>query len=337
MEYSTKIFVKNVGNTELAIDLAELSQLVSGPASLIFDNMTAIGTEAFKAATNLSYVSLLNCSIVGSSAFMNCTNLRVVSLPNCTSIGVNAFYGCNLTNVYLPKASGAMLSSAFSGCNSIDTLTILQTPSISSYYNNTQVYINRLNILGSNTLWGENRGLTWNYNTQFAHNLTTSAKEVYAPNVRAIGSMAFIGYYTEGGYGYYITQSCSRIYCPNVQEMGWQAFRGNDKLTSIYLPKCTYIHADAFTSCTALTAVYLLATTVPSTYSNISMTPIPVKSAASIWNYGINALQLSIYVRASLVSQFKQHYNWKYNADQFVGLTDEEIEVLDEKFRKEWE
>lgn len=55
-------------------------------------------------------------TVVRHSGFANYTNLTEISLPNCTSLGVNAFHSCtNLTKLFLPKVQNLPVNNAFFG------------------------------------------------------------------------------------------------------------------------------------------------------------------------------------------------------------------------------
>lgn len=82
------------------------------------DEVTSIGTNAFRTCTNLTSVSFPNATSIGTNTFYNCTNLTSASLPNVTSINANTFYNCtNLSIVILGKRATLSNSNAFSDAN----------------------------------------------------------------------------------------------------------------------------------------------------------------------------------------------------------------------------
>jgi hypothetical protein len=66
----------------------------------------ASGFGSFRAATNLTLVSLPSASLIGANTFLNCTALVSASLLGSAGIGAGAFDGCtNLSYVSIPSAS----------------------------------------------------------------------------------------------------------------------------------------------------------------------------------------------------------------------------------------
>ena len=105
---------------------------VSGPA-LSFSNGLVSGTTKAIASDFTSYlsvsksditgVSLPECSYIYDLAFDNCGSLSQVSLPVCEYIGNVAFQHCSLKQVSLPKCS-YIGNGAFLGCLPLMSITI---------------------------------------------------------------------------------------------------------------------------------------------------------------------------------------------------------------------
>ena len=84
------------------------------------ENVTMIGSQAFKGCTSLATVELSNVQVISTSAFEGCTSLDdVVIPPTVTEIGAYAFYGCtSLTHVLCrPYYAPTLGTDAFTKCN----------------------------------------------------------------------------------------------------------------------------------------------------------------------------------------------------------------------------
>ena len=86
------------------------------------NNVTSIGSEAFKYCSGLTSVTIPNSVItISSSAFENCSGLTSVTIPNSvTTISSSAFSGCSgLTSVTIGNSVTSIGSTIFSGCSSL--------------------------------------------------------------------------------------------------------------------------------------------------------------------------------------------------------------------------
>ena len=84
--------------------------------------VTSIGFEAFKGATQLSWLTISeNITSIGEGAFSGCTNLSTVTLPeSLTEIGSNCFYNCKLlATINIPDNITSIGAGAFEGCVAI--------------------------------------------------------------------------------------------------------------------------------------------------------------------------------------------------------------------------
>ena len=131
----------------------------------------------------------------------------------------------------------------------------------------------------------------------------------------------------------------SSVYFPKLESLGYAAFGSCYSLQTVRLPVCNFIDQLAFTRCRNLLSLYLdEVTSVPSLSSStaFSSTPIGGYTESTSGVYG------SIFVPASLVSDFKAATNWSLFSDRIVGISDSSSsstsipDTLVAKFVKRW-
>ena len=99
----------------------------SGGDVVIPDNVTSIGTNAFRKCRSLTSVTIpSSVTEIGQWAFNDCTSLTSVTMsPGVTKIGGGAFLNCfGLTNVTIPSSVTVLEDGAFAGCTSLTSVTI---------------------------------------------------------------------------------------------------------------------------------------------------------------------------------------------------------------------
>lgn len=132
-----------------------------------------------------------------------------------------------------------------------------------------------------------------------------SLETIYAPNVTSVGLYAFA--------------SCStlkQIYCPEVTRLGSYAFQSCTSLSEINMPKLTATNVGAFTGCKSLMSIYLLSNSVASLYGSNAFFSTPMQYSSYTGSFG------SIYVPASLVSDYKTATHWSYYADRITSYVE---------------
>lgn len=103
------------------------------------------------------------------------------------------------------------------------------------------------------------------------------------------------------------------INMPNVATISNSAFQYCSKLKSAYFENLTSIGSYVFYSCVNLESVYLLASSVlPLGFSN-TFSYTPIAKSSYLGRFG------SIYVPASLVSDYKAASTWSYFADRITA------------------
>lgn len=124
-----------------------------------------------------------------------------------------------------------------------------------------------------------------------------------------------------GGFAFSWCAKLTEINIPNCKEIKSCAFQKCYSLPMISLPKCEKIANWAFCECTKLSDLRLLGSTI-CTLEKSSAFYDSRMDRSSYGGYG------SIFVRASMLEEYKQATNWAYFSSRFVGLTDEEIANL---------
>ena len=230
-------------------------QYCSGLTSITIPNsVTTIGDDAFGGCSGLTSVTIPNSvTTIGNWAFHNCFSLTSITIPNSvTSIGEWAFRGCSdLTSITIPNSVTSIGNGAFDDCSGLTSITIPNSvTSIGSYAFRECSSLTSITIPNSVTSIGDGA-------FQYCSGLTS----ITIPNsVTSIGDGAF--------------QYCSgltSITIPNsVTTIGVCAFYNCSGLTSVTIGSgVEYIYSYAFANCENLTDVYCLATTVPSTNSDV--------------------------------------------------------------------
>lgn len=239
---------------------------------------------------------------VGRYAFASCYNLTTVSFPACTLIGDSAFWSCkSLTTASFPVCT-SIGSSAFYGCDKLATISFPVCTNISMYafqycYSLTAVNFPACTSMGD-------------YTFSNCSNLTTAS----FPVCTSIGNLAF--------------RYCSKLTTvsfPVCTTIGTGAFQACRTLSTISFSVCTLINGtNNFSSCYNLLSVYFLGSSVPilSNSNAFTSTPIAGYTTSTGGVYG------SIYVRASLLTEFQTATNWTYFSSRMVGLTDAQIAAL---------
>lgn len=274
-------------------------------ASISFPACTSIGDNAFNYCRKLSAASFPVCTTIGTSAFYYCDELTTVSFPVCTSIGVYAFAYCsNLTSVDFPACS-IVQPSAFRLCSNLTTVNFPACSIINTYA------FEQCKKLA--TVSFPLCSLISNSAFRSCFNLENAS----FPECEQIGELAFSDCWKITNASF---PKCRAIYS--------NAFAYCSSMETAYFPNCMEIKGGAFGSCHALMSAYFLASGVPgmtgySTYgSPFYETPI------SDYTQATGGIHGSIFVRASLLTDFRAASGWSDYADRIVGLTDEEIAAL---------
>lgn len=143
------------------------------------------------------------------------------------------------------------------------------------------------------------------YIGNYAFSYCTLLQSVHLSNVSYIGRNAFAGCYS--------LQSAN---LPVASYIGGCAFAWCYSLQSIDLPKASYIGGDAFRRCYKLLSLYLGSTSVCSLAASNAFTLTPIADYTT-YTGGVYG---SIYVPASLYSDYINATNWTVFSSRFVSI-----------------
>lgn len=150
----------------------------------------------------------------------------------------------------------------------------------------------------------------------------TSLSEINIPNVVSIGTNVFMncssitemslsGVSTINTSLFYSCTSLESVNFPDATSVKNDAFRGCTKLKTVEIPSVTSINAQAFLNCSALEKIILNSETV-CTLANVNA--FNGSSIANGTGY--------VYVRDTLLEEYKNYSNWSTYAAQIKGVSE---------------
>ena len=244
----------------------------------------------------MTKVSWPNCTSVPDSLFRFCSKLSDITfLENCDSIDSYAFQQCiSITKLNSPTLT-TIRAQAFDGCSGISYISLpnLVSTEYDCFYNvGTNLRYISLPQISVNTRATENA--QW---LSIAYLPQTSIAAFY---------------------------NCTRLieaWAPKTRYLGANTFNGCAQLSELYFDDIYGIdNYGVFEYCYALTDLYLAGPTKP--YVGVTLkkpTNTAFRATPIVGGSG------HIYVRASLVEDYKQDSDWAVVSSQIVGLTDEEF------------
>ena len=173
-----------------------------------------------------------------------------------------------------------------------------------------------------------------------------SLSSIYAPKLKTINSNAFASCYAlqsvpgqENIETFYsmnaVFANCralSQVILPKLSgTIGANLFASCTSLSLVVLgnmtkASCSFGTGSTFTGCSGLMSLYLLYSSICSagysTYGVALLSGTPMSNSTYTGDFG------SIYVPASLLSQYQSSNYWSLFSARFVGLTDDEIAAL---------
>ena len=198
-----------------------------------------------------------NVTAIGDNAFRFASNLSWVILPNSiTRIGKYAFYRCNLSSIIIPSTIISIGRNAFTNCYPLTSISVKSANPNYDSRNNCNAIIET----STNTL------IAGCQNTVIP-NSVTSIGECAFYNCDSLVSVVIPNSVTSiGNEAFYSCDSLVSIVIPNsVTSIGDNAFGGCRSLTSITIPESvTSIGDYAFYRCSSLTSI-----TIPESVTSI--------------------------------------------------------------------
>lgn len=311
-------------------------------SQVYFPECEQVGTSAFGQCSQLQSIDLPNCSVISGGAFEKCSSLSRISIPSCTSIGYNAFASCvRLVSVYAPECLtvGAM---GFTGCYSLEYVHFPKCVELDIYafsYNTrlTSIAFEQLPSVPRSCFAGcaslqdvslpaceyidvlafRACGMSYIYLpscTRIACGAFYGCKSlasVSLPNLTTLENGWYVPYYAGESSRYMGTfQSAvmSSVYLPRCSYVGSAAFSGCLWLETVSLPACQTIGLNAFDECMTLTSMYLMGSSVCD-LSGGQLAPSFCFSA-----------DFTIYVPSSLVADYRASANWSNYSGLFSGI-----------------
>lgn len=227
---------------------------------------------------------------LGTFALCECRSLVGINFTACSRIGYGAFMSCRqLSSVMLPECED-LNGYAFGYCEKLLSINLSKVQSISWYAFVSCTRLAEVNVplcmsIGTNAFDG-----------------CRSLMTISLPACKTLDSNAFV--------------ACGlrEISLPECEIIGRNAFSNNKQLSTISFPKCTTIGDNAFYSCYSLRSAYFMGSSLVTlqNYNAFDRTPIS--------NYDVSSGYGSIYVPASLLTDYQAATNWVRYSSRFVGV-----------------
>lgn len=269
--------------------------------------ITAINDFAFEGCKNLKELKFLdNVVSLGNSVFRNASFLSKPYFSKLSSI--NNYYTfadaylCDLDDSVFPKLTNISGFNVFSYCENITKIDLPKLSRIAGY-----------NIFGHTSVSQFNAPALTFLGASSCFN-ATPLNEINTPVLTYIGGSVFVG-----------CRHLEKVTFPKVSYCGSYAFSGCLKLHTIIFKDVVSIYNSAFCDCTSLSSVYLLGSSVGSLGNSNAFSRTHIMSSLVSTPYGWG----SIFVPMSLLSEYKTTNVWSAFSNRLVGLTDEEIALIE--------
>jgi len=294
-----------------------------------------IGVQAFEQCYSISAVDLPQCKVIGKNAFQGCTRLLSANLPECLAINTNAFYNCQSLTTLNANKCEIIYSSAFGMCYSLSTVNLSKCKAIyssafASCRSLTSIDLPECLFVG---------GFAFAYCTTLESISLPKCVFLSESAFTSCGSLTSIDLPKVLNLFLYCFYSCSNLetaILPECLVVGQYCFASCSKLSSISIPKCRYISIAAFNNCSNLATISLPEVKVIDrafvNCSKLSQVYLPSNKMVFLDNYSAffstpmsNSAYLgyfgSIYVPASLISQYQNDPVWSWYSSRFASIS----------------
>ena len=280
------------------------------PANFTYEgttyNVVGITNNAFRNNESITSITIpSSITNIGEYAFYSCTSLKSVTVTNSgsgtteanseKSIGNYAFSSClNLTSITIPDGVTNIGEHAFSMCTSLTSITIPNSvTSIGGYaFYNCRYNLKSITLPDGVTNIGE-----------YAFSGCLGLASITIPS--SITNIKDHLFYECG---------LKSIVIPNnVTSIEYKAFRGCKNLASVVISNgAINIEEDAFADCEALSDIYCLSATTPTTSSKAFYKSYPE--------------YMTLHVPAEAIEEYRKTAPWS-DFGSIVALTDKDISL----------
>lgn len=256
-----------------------------------FPKLTSIGSYAFAECTALSSIAFPLVTLMGREAFRHCEQLTTIDLPLLASVPSWAFTYCyNLASINLPEASIIdEFGFGYCGMSSVQLSSVTTIKQYAFYGCNLLTTINFPNVT------------TINY---AAFGTCERLSNIQLPKVTSIDTECF-------AYCNFLMS----VSLPALETLGQSAFASCSNLVNARFSALTTIGSSAFTSCYYLKSIYLLGRSVPRLLNTNAFENTPMSNT-------YQGTPGSIYVPASMVSNYRATTGWNLYSDRIVAYTE---------------
>lgn len=337
--------------------------------SIYLSKCKAIGTYAFSSCRKITDIDLSQCEIIMSSAFYNCLSAISFNFPNVKYIEDNnlVFYGTrisylsfpellflgsynNFTNQTLNSCSYIYMPKLVTAESTFDARSTLTSVNFNNFVGFHGSYTRPLlrseakvsgtlslpNLVGNAYLSGTSvESIYAPLLVDFSFTEMRSLNSLYAPNLLAVGwagfrATKFSTFNTRQlmsfGGSIFENASIKDFFNLKIEVLNGRDFYNCSNLSKAFFGNLRRISGIDFQACFNLLSVYLQTPFLVSLNSSGAFTMTPIQSSSWVTpnRYG------SIFVPASLLSNYQNDSVWSWYSQRIVGLTDQEFQdVID--------
>lgn len=278
----------------------------NGLSEFIDDNITEIRDYAFLGDYNLKKISCANVSRIGigglafdiyfpaialnNYSYSQTGTLVSISLPSCTILDVGAFMGQGeLSSFYLPNVL-SIGQNAFTNCTSLNEVNF-----------SLATYLGRSAFSGCSNL------------TMATFPIASIIPGRCFVECKSLTSVIFNEASIIGDNAFSKCENLEYLYAPMVTQIQMGAFSDCNKIATLSFNNLSNISTWAFAYCSSLMSLYITGSSVATLKGIDALQNTPMEYSVS-GNYG------SIYVPASLVTEYQDATNWTYFSSRITAI-----------------